>query len=63
MCIKVLSIPLPTVDLDARTSTSRADAAVEGNARLTAANAAVLSVVLPAERFSRIGPWLAVSGQ
>jgi hypothetical protein len=51
------------VDLDARTSTSRADAAVEGNARLTAANAAVLSVVLPAERFSRIGPWLAVSGQ
>jgi hypothetical protein len=34
------------VDLDARASTSRADATVEGNARLTAANAAVLLVML-----------------
>jgi hypothetical protein len=43
---EVISIPLPTVDLDARTPTSRperrTDAAVEGNARLTAANAVVL---------------------
>jgi hypothetical protein len=43
------------VDLDARTSTSRADAAVEGNARLTAANAAVLMVVLAAEGFTLLG--------
>jgi hypothetical protein len=47
------------VDLDARTSTSRterrADAAVEGNARLTAANAAVLLVVLAAEGFTLLG--------
>jgi hypothetical protein len=34
------------VNLDARTSTSWADAATEGNVRLTAANAAVLLVVL-----------------
>jgi hypothetical protein len=34
------------VNLDARTSTGRAGAAVEGNARLTVVNAAVLLVVL-----------------
>jgi hypothetical protein len=45
------------MDLDARTSTDRADAAVEGNARLTATNAAVLLAL------SRIGTWLAVSSQ
>lgn len=47
------------MDLDARTPTSRAerraDAAVEGNARLTAANAAVLLVVLAAEGFTLLG--------
>jgi hypothetical protein len=48
------------VDLDARASTSRADAAVEGSARL---NAAMLFAMLAAERFGRIGRWLAVSGQ
>jgi len=44
------------VDLFARASTIRADPAVEGNARLTAANAAVLLVILAAERFSRMAP-------
>jgi hypothetical protein len=47
------------VDLDARTRTSRAehraDAGVEGNARLTAVNAAVLLVVLAAEGFTLLG--------
>ncbi|HEY2639656.1 MAG TPA: hypothetical protein VGI66_07190 [Streptosporangiaceae bacterium] len=47
------------MDLDARTLTSRterrADAAVEGKARLTAANAAVLLVVLAAEGFTLLG--------
>jgi uncharacterized membrane protein len=48
------------VDLDARTSTIRADAAVKGNARLTAANAAVLLVVLAAEGFTLLGPIVVV---
>jgi hypothetical protein len=48
------------VDLDARTSTSRADADVEGNARLTAS---VPLVVLAAEGSSLVGSWVAVSGQ
>lgn len=47
------------MDLDARTRASRterrADAAVEGNARITAANAAVLLVVLAAEGFTLLG--------
>ena len=43
---EVLSIPFPTVNLDARTSPRRAHAAAEGNAGLTAVNAAVLSAVL-----------------
>jgi hypothetical protein len=36
---------------------------VEGNARFTVANATVLLVTPAAERLSRIGTWLAVSGQ
>ena len=47
------------MDLDARTPASRAErranAGVEGNARLTAANAAVLLVVLAAEGFTLLG--------
>ena len=60
MCFRSSFHTLPTVDLDARTSTSRADADVEGNARLTAA---VPLVVLAAEGFSLVGSWVAVSGQ
>lgn len=47
------------MELDARAPASRAelraDAAVEGNTRLTAANAAVLLVVLAAEGFTLLG--------
>ena len=47
------------MDLITRTQISRADrradAAVEGNARLTAANAAVLLVILAAEGFTLLG--------
>jgi hypothetical protein len=50
------------VDLDVRNLANRAEAAV-GDARFIAANAAVFLVVLAAEGFSRIAPWLAVSGQ
>ncbi len=50
---------LPTVDLDARTligpAEHRADTAAEGNARRTAANAAVLLALLAAEGFTLLG--------
>ena len=48
------------MDLEVRTSASRAGAAVKGSARLTVA---ALLVVLAAEGSSRIGRWLAVSGR
>jgi hypothetical protein len=56
MCIKGSSRTMPTVDLEVRTSVSRAGAAIEGSARLTAP-------LLAAEGFRPIGPGLTVSGR
>ena len=44
-------------ELNARTPAARVNAAVNGNARRTAADTAVLSAL------RRVGRWLAVSGQ
>lgn len=56
---EVLCVRLPTVDLDARPPATRAGrravAGAEGNARLTAANAVVLLVLLAAEGFTLLG--------
>jgi len=46
---------LPCVELNTQTQGSRADTGVEGNARLTAANAVVLLVLLAVEGFTILG--------